>query len=116
MRAQTVARGNEEREFSERFRHPREAAERRPMAPHPTPAPLRAASASALRLPRATKTHRFTFVYAPSNKKPRKRGLRGLAFTGAYLKASMGAFSRANAQLLHALRAVLARSLSSSLG
>ncbi|TVP47407.1 MAG: hypothetical protein EA345_10675, partial [Halomonas sp.] len=25
-----VARGNEEREFSERFRHPRKAAERRP--------------------------------------------------------------------------------------
>ncbi|HDZ49538.1 MAG TPA: hypothetical protein ENI10_18100 [Halomonas sp.] len=50
MRAQTVARGNEEREFSERFRHPREAAERRPMAPHPTPAPLRAASAGALTL------------------------------------------------------------------
>ncbi len=44
------------------MRHPREATERRPVATNhhrlhkPNPAPLRAASAGALRLPRATQS------------------------------------------------------------
>ncbi|MGE6607775.1 hypothetical protein ACQKE4_14820, partial [Halomonas sp. NPDC076908] len=55
-RAQTVARGNEEREFNERFRHPREAAERRPVAPQPNPGTAaRCFRGCAVGLPRATK-------------------------------------------------------------
>tara|TARA_R110001599_G_scaffold85867_1_gene230513 strand:+ start:2741 stop:3112 length:372 start_codon:yes stop_codon:yes gene_type:complete len=56
VRAQTVARGNEGCELSKRFEAPADGVGTTPSGTEPTPAPLRAASAGALRLPRATKS------------------------------------------------------------
>jgi len=50
MRAQTVARGNEERELSERLEAPADGVGTTPSGTTPTPAPLRDASAGALTL------------------------------------------------------------------